>query len=362
MNWFENLLEQMYGLTKFFGYSSIQAKFISTFVAIIIFVIIRKIILNIVNRRNIDALIRYRIQKTTTYIIVVVAFITIGRIWFEGIQSIATYLGLLSAGLAIALKDPITNIMGWAFILWRVPFGVGDRVQLGKNSGDVIDINFFNFTLMEIGHWAEGNSSTGRIVHVPNGKVFIDTLANYGRGFKYIWNEIPVIITFESDWEQAKNILSEIANKHAQHITKAAARKFKETSKLFMMYQPNFEPEVYTKVEDHGIQLTIRYLCNPRKRRASIQAIWEDILPEFKKKNINFAYPTIRYFDNSAGDVRLVITALSIDSTVKSVNCEISLMPALLIKISNLLLLLIKRLIELALSRFNSERNGVQTS
>ncbi len=293
----ENILNDLSGLTKFFGYSSIQAKFISTFVAIVIFVIIRRIIQNIVNRRTEDALFRYRTNKTTTYVLVVLASITIGRIWFEGIQSIATYLGLLSAGLAIALKDPITNIMGWMFILWRVPFSVGDRVQLGENSGDVIDINFFNFTLMEIGHWAEGNSSTGRIVHVPNGKVFIDTLANYGRGFKYIWNEIPVLITFESDWKLAKEILSNIANKHALHITKAAAKKFKETSKLFMMYQPNFEPEVYTKVEDSGVKLTIRYLCNPRKRRASIQAIWEDVMPEFKKKGISFAYPTVRYYD-----------------------------------------------------------------
>ena len=293
----ENILNDLSGLTKFFGYSSIQAKFISTFVAIVIFVIIRRIIQNIVNRRTEDALFRYRTNKTTTYVLVVLASITIGRIWFEGIQSIATYLGLLSAGLAIALKDPITNIMGWMFILWRVPFSVGDRVQLGENSGDVIDINFFNFTLMEIGHWAEGNSSTGRSVHVPNGKVFIDTLANYGRGFKYIWNEIPVLITFESDWKLAKEILSNIANKHALHITKAAAKKFKETSKLFMMYQPNFEPEVYTKVEDSGVKLTIRYLCNPRKRRASIQAIWEDVMPEFKKKGISFAYPTVRYYD-----------------------------------------------------------------
>ena len=295
---FENFINDLSGLTKFFGYSSIQAKFISTFVAIVIFVIIRRIILNIVNRRTEDALFRYRTNKTTTYILVVLASITIGRIWFEGIQSIATYLGLLSAGLAIALKDPITNIMGWMFILWRVPFSVGDRVQLGENSGDVIDINFFNFTLMEIGHWAEGNSSTGRIVHVPNGKVFIDTLANYGRGFKYIWNEIPVLITFESDWKLAKEILSNIANKHALHITKAAAKKFKETSKLFMMYQPNFEPEVYTKVEDSGVKLTIRYLCNPRKRRVSIQAIWEDVMPEFEKQGISFAYPTVRYYDD----------------------------------------------------------------
>ena len=66
-----------------------------------------------------------------------------------------------------------------------------------------------------------------------------------------------------------------------------------------MMYKPNFKPEVYTKVEESGVKLTIRYLCNPRNRRASSQEIWEQTLIAFKKeKNIEFAYPTIRYYNN----------------------------------------------------------------
>ena len=52
--------------------------------------------------------------------------------------------------------------------------------------------------------------------------------------------------------------LNTISKKHAEHVSKAAARKFKETSKLFMMYKPDFNPQVYTKVEDSGILLTIR--------------------------------------------------------------------------------------------------------
>ena len=246
-------------LAKFFTYSSIQVKFIATFIAILIFIILRRIVLRIVFKKTNDALVRYRWQKTSSYIIYAAGLVIIGQIWFKGIQSIATYLGLLSAGIAIALKDPLTNITGWFFIISRTPFAVGDRVQIGVHAGDVIDINFFKFTLMEIGHWGEGEQSSGRIIHIPNGKLFTETLANYGKGFKYIWNEVPVLITFESDWKGAKKILHDISIKHGEHVTKAAARKFKETSKLFMMYKPDFNPQVYTKVEDSGILLTIRY-------------------------------------------------------------------------------------------------------
>ena len=286
-------------LTRIFTYSSIQVKFLASFIAILVFIIIRRVVLKIIFKKTNDAMIRYRWQKTTTYIVYTLTLIIIGRIWFKGIQSIATYLGLLSAGVAIALKDPLTNVVGWFFILSRTPFAIGDRIQVGTHSGDVIDINFFKFTLMEIGHWGEGEQSSGRIIHIPNGKVFTETLANYGKGFKYIWNEVPVLLTFESDWKTAKNILQKISEKHSEHVPKAAARKFKETSKLFMMYKPNFNPQVYTKVLDSGISFSIRYLCNPRKRRETAQFIWEDILNEFSKTNdVDFAYPTTRFYDN----------------------------------------------------------------
>tara|TARA_Y100000590_G_C15534538_1_gene944488 strand:- start:29 stop:913 length:885 start_codon:yes stop_codon:yes gene_type:complete len=285
-------------LYKIFTYSSIQVKFIATFVAILIFVLIRRFAIQLVHSQVKDTLSRYRWQKTITYIIFILAIFTVGRVWFKGIQSIATYLGLLSAGLAIALKDPITGVTGWAFILWRSPFGVGDRIQIGKIAGDVIDINFFKFTILEIGEWIDGDSNTGRIIHVPNGRVFTDDLANYGKGFKYIWNEIKVLVTFESNWKKAKKILKTIANDHSEYVTTEAAREYEKATQLFMIQKPNFKPEVYTKVEDSGVNLTIRYLCNPRKRRFTAQIIWEEVLNEFDKHDdIGFAYPTIRYYD-----------------------------------------------------------------
>ena len=101
----------------------------------------------------------------------------------------------------------------------------------------------------------------------------------------------------EPDWKKAKEILHNLSTEHTSQVSKAAAKKFQEVSKLFMMHRPNFKPKVYTKIEDSGILLTVRYLCNPRKRRASSQAIWEGTLESFAKEdNIEFAYPTIRYY------------------------------------------------------------------
>jgi small-conductance mechanosensitive channel len=286
-------------LTKFFTYSSIQVKIIATILAFFMYWVIKKLSMKFVNKVSDDIKIRYQWKKTLGYIGFILFFIIIGRIWFKGIESIATYFGLVSAGIAIALKDPITNVVAWFFILSRNPFDIGERIQIGDYAGDVIDINVFKFTLLEIGNWVDGDQSTGRIVHIPNGQIFTKTLANYGKGFKYIWHEIPVLLTFESDWKKAKEILNQIVMGHAAHISKAAEKRIKKAKERFLIYQTNLEPAVYTKVEDSGVLLTVRYLCNPRKRRNTEQAIWEEILTEFANyPDIDFAYPTTRFYKN----------------------------------------------------------------
>lgn len=277
----------------------LQIKLITSLVIILFMWLIRTLVLRIVWRQTEDVRSRYIWRKSLTYTAVTLIIILLGFVWYTGFQSMATFLGLVSAGIAIALKDPITNIAAWVFIVARRPFTLGDRIKIGDNAGDVIDIRVFQFTLMEIGNWVDADQSTGRIIHIPNGKVFIETLANYSKGFQYIWNEIPVLVTFESNWEKAKGILQHIGSKHAEHLSKSAEQRIKEASKKFMIFYSTLTPIVYTSVKDCGVLLTIRYLCEPRRRRGSEHAVWEDILHEFAKcKDIDFAYPTQRFYNN----------------------------------------------------------------
>jgi small-conductance mechanosensitive channel len=166
-------------------------------------------------------------------------------------------------------------------------------------AGDVVDLRIFQFTLLEIGNWVDADQSTGRIIHIPNGKVFTEVLANYSKGFQYIWNEIPVLITFESNWEKAKEILQKIGSKHAEHLSESAKKKLRDAARKFLIFYSKLTPTVYTSVKDSGVLLTMRYLCEPRRRRGSEHAIWEDILCEFNKcPDYDFAYPTQRFFNS----------------------------------------------------------------
>lgn len=264
---------------------------------IVVLWIIRLAAIRLVNRSIKDTKIRYKWRKNLTYATVFLGVLLIGTIWFQGLGSIATFLGLLSAGLAIALKGPVSDFAAWIFIVWRKPFDVGDRVQIGDVKGDVIDIRIFKFTLLEIGNWVYADQSTGRVIHVPNHDVFDKPLANYTSDFEFIWNEIEVLLTFESNWKKAKKILREIADDHLKDSVAHAEQQVQQAAKSYLIHYRYLTPVVYTDVKDSGVNLVIRHLTNPRKRRALTQGIWEDILDRFAEHDdIELAYPTMRIY------------------------------------------------------------------
>lgn len=280
---------------------SLQIQLFKTIFIIIIMGLVYSGIKKILYKTIHDTKIYYRTKKTLGYIFAIIGSIVVGRVWFKGIQSLTTFLGLLSAGIAIAMKDFIMNIAGWAYIVWKRPFKVGDRIEISEISGDVIDIQLFEFALLETRKWVNADQSTGRIVYVPNNVVLNNPIFNYSGGIPYIWNEIPIHITFESNWKKAKEILLEIANKYGESISEKAGISIKEASQKFMIFNARLEPTVYTSMSNQSsITLTIRYMSSYRNRRGTSEKIYEEVLEKFANhKDIEFAYQTYRVYSGT---------------------------------------------------------------
>jgi small-conductance mechanosensitive channel len=261
---------------------------------------LRWLILKLVWRQTENVQVRYQWRRISSYTAFVLTVMLVGRVVFEGFHGVATFLGLMAAGLAISLRDPLVNLVGWMLIVWRRPFAVGDRIQIGNHAGDVMDLTISRFTLAEIGNWVHADQITGRIVHIPTGKVFVEPLAIYSRGMHdFIWNEVAVLVTFESNWKRAKDILNEIAVNHAGHLAEPAESKLKEYARDFLVVPVDLTPRVFTTVEESGVLLTVRHVCRSRHRRESTQEVWEDVLDRFAEyDDIAFAYPTKRAYDN----------------------------------------------------------------
>ncbi len=262
--------------------------------------VLSRVLLWAIFRREKDVRKQYQWRRFTNYVATGLAFLLLSNIWFNGFESIATFLGLLSAGLVLALREPLLNVAGWLFIVWKRPLRIGDRIQIGDTIGDVIDIRLFQFTLNEIRGWVDADQATGRIVHVPNGRVFTAPLANYNYGFPFVWQEVPVYITFESNWQKAKQILEEIVTRHAEQLSEAAQQQVKRQSQRHLIFYEDLQPRLYTTVVENGIRITVRYLCGLMRRRESAHLIWEEVLTQFlAAPDIQFAIPATRFYEGS---------------------------------------------------------------
>jgi small-conductance mechanosensitive channel len=291
------LMEWVQGLT---GMSfETQGKIVTSLLALLCVYLLRRIVMRVVDRRVDDPRLVYQWSKGSSQVAFVTAGLLVAMIWLEAIRSLGTFLGLLTAGLAIALKDLVASLAGWVFIMWRRPFQLGDRIQIGDKAGDVVDIRIFQFTILEIGNWVDADQSTGRVIHIPNSLLLTEPLANFTSQFEFIWNELPVLITFESDWHRAKEILEAILESKAGGLVKDAEKAVKTASRKFLIHFKKLTPKVYTSVQDSGVLLTLRFICRARQRRGAAEEIWEAVLEAFASEpSIDFAYPTTRMYHN----------------------------------------------------------------
>lgn len=297
MDWFEKLIPARAGETS----HDFIFRVVGTMVLLCLYALVVRAIRRISARTVDDARSRWLVMKAAGYGFGALTLFLLVRIWVQEASGVFTYLGLVSAGVALALQDPIIDLAGWLFLVMRRPFAAGDRIQIGSHIGDVVDIRLFQFTLLEVGHWINADQPTGRVIFIPNGWIFKNSIANYDRGFRYIWNEIEVVITFESQWRKAKELLQSILSEHAAHLATDVEKEAASAEENYHVRFSSLEPTVWTGTTESGVKLTLRYLCKPRERRASEHELWEAVLDSFAEHDdIDLAYPTKRVFDNVA--------------------------------------------------------------
>ena len=274
------------------------SKLIFSFVLIITLILLKKLIHQVIRKQIKSNKTIYKWKRTSNSVLMLLGLLILGFLWFSSLGSFTAFIGLVTAALAFALRDIVTDLAGYVFVMIRRPFQVSDRIQIGETKGDVLQIEWFQITLLEVGNWVNQDQSTGRIIYMPIGQVLTQTIFNYTAGFDWIWNEISVLMTFESNWEKAKKIILDIIAKQDLEMNQSIEKKLKKAMQHHLIEYSNIKPIVYTNTTDSGINLTVRYLCPPKMRRISEHNFWESLLKTFgTNESLSMAYPTIRHIN-----------------------------------------------------------------
>ena len=256
---------------------------LGTITAVVAYFVVAYIGKKLIESQNKDQRERYRKRQVLNTITLVLALIAIVILWARLLEHAATFLGLVGAGLAIALKEPLLAIAGRLAILGGRWYSVGDRIEVDNVKGDVIDIGFFYTRMMELGNWIGGDQASGRIVQFSNSKLFGDRVVyNYTRNFKYIWDEVMLPITYASNVQAAREILLKAGETYSEEFLQGAEADLEEMKGYFLVPTFELKPQVYIQVTSNWVQLTMRYVVDPKKRRQASSFIFTEVLTEVR--------------------------------------------------------------------------------
>lgn len=191
--------------------------------------------------------------------------------------------GFFGMMLGWSLQQPVTGIAAWLMIILKKPFRIGDRVIIAGITGDVTGITLTHVILNQVGGSIGGEEKSGRGILIPNAILFQHVIINYTLEQEFMLDEVPVRLTFDSDWDRAKEIMVAAAQEVTADIIAKTAQS----------------PFVRAEFLDWGILVRLRYNTIPAKRQELSTYIVERLLRDFGKEypRVRFATPsqTIRY-------------------------------------------------------------------
>lgn len=272
---------------------------IYTILVFLVIYLLASIARRLINRHVHNLKRRHRMRKISFYTCGAFLIVALLEIWTSALPSFTTIISFVGAGLALALHEVVLCFAGWLLINIKKPYEVGERIEVNNIKGDVIDIGVFQTFMIEVGNWVAADQSTGRIISLPNSSVFRHAVYNYTKEFPFIWNELSVLVTFESNWQKAHDLILTTAQENVDEIQNKMNTLIERMSYRYLVHYNKLTPVVYTKIADCGVLLTLRYLTDAKKRRTSENEISRAILESFgKERDIDFAYPTTRFYDN----------------------------------------------------------------
>ena len=191
----------------------------------------------------------------------------------------AAFLGMI---LGWSLQAPVTGIAAWLMVLLKHPF-----------IGDVTDINLTHIVMNQVGGTVGGEEKSGRGVMIPNATLFQQIIYNYAMETRFILDEVPVMITFDSDLAEAQRILIDAAEEATRDI-------ITETG------QEPFTREEFT---DWGIRIRVRYQAIAVERQRISSEIVGIIFDRFTQSDkVRFCYPHSEIYYHPKGQFDVVVS------------------------------------------------------
>jgi len=208
----------------------------------------------------------------------------------------------VSAALIYVMQEPLLNVVGWVVLISMGLYKLGDRIEMNNSRGYVVEITPMNTTIREFGGMLYGDSFTGRYVTIPNSQILKGNVFNYTKDTPFVWDQLVMNITYESDLKLAERLIFEAAEEVVGPMmreNRAHLRSKYEFADL-ADYMAE-EPRVGWSFGASSIDLTLMYFCpvfaKGMYRTRLVKRIFDAFMTE---PRVQFAYPHVQFVPSQA--------------------------------------------------------------
>jgi small-conductance mechanosensitive channel len=208
-----------------------------------------------------DARRRYQYLLLRKILFWIVIAIVLVFSFSSELSSVATFAGLLTAGVAVALQNVILSVVAYFFLIGRYGIRVGDRVQVAGITGEVLDIGLVRFHVLELVSGGEKTAS-GRVVAFSNAVVFQPNAGLFKQipGTSFGWHEVTLTVSADSDYRLAEERLRGVVSGIFSQYRDEMQKQYHHMEKTLTTAPAGaLEPTSRLHLVPSGLEVTIRY-------------------------------------------------------------------------------------------------------
>ena len=201
--------------------------------------------------------------------------------------------GLVTAALIYVMQEPLLNIVGWVVLVTMGLYKLGDRIEMNQSKGYVVEITPMNTTLREFGGLLYGDTFTGRYVTIPNSQILKGNVFNYTKDTPFVWDQLTVSVTYESDHKLAEKLILEAAEDVVGPMMRENRNQLRAKYEFADLadYMAE-EPRVGWGMKDSSVDLTLVYFCPVFAKGGYRTRLVKRVLEKFANESrVQFAYP-----------------------------------------------------------------------
>ncbi len=201
------------------------------------------------------------IKKTSQWVLWILAFVSILKIWEFDITAFVAGLGIAGIAVSLAVKDTLANIISGVSLIADQTFKIGEKIKTEKGDvGIVYDVGFRSTKI---------KTFKNEILNIPNSKLTSMIVKNYGRPNPKLMIEMEISVPRDSEIMKIKRIINKEIKK-LEHFDKGSKTEID-----------------YLKVEKDDIVLLVRFWVDNYENAFETKLkIVEKLFNSFKNQKI----------------------------------------------------------------------------